>query len=215
MKIYVASSWRNPHQPGVVSAFREDGHEVYDFRNPGPSEHGFSWREIGTGWQEWTAEEYIAALEHPISEHGFSLDFDAMKWCDVCVMVLPCGASAHTEAGWCKGQGKRTAALLLDRIIEEHVVTGLPCFPNGELTGAPRESLPPFLAEVWERRGRPAFQDATNPYREVMRESIASRSRGWEPELMYRMHDLITPSLDAVCKWLAALPQVVALRVPG
>lgn len=26
---------------------------------------------------------------------------------DVCVMVLPCGRSANTEAGWMKGAGKR------------------------------------------------------------------------------------------------------------
>lgn len=33
-KIYVASSWRNQHQPQVVSFLREQGHEVYDFRHP-------------------------------------------------------------------------------------------------------------------------------------------------------------------------------------
>jgi hypothetical protein len=30
-----------------------------------------------------------------------------MQWADVCVMVLPCGRSANTEAGWMKGAGKR------------------------------------------------------------------------------------------------------------
>jgi len=38
---------------------------------------------------------------------GFKLDFDAMKWADACVMVLPCGRSANTEAGWMKGAGKK------------------------------------------------------------------------------------------------------------
>ena len=33
-KIYVASSWRNPHQPAIVEELRVAGHEVYDFRNP-------------------------------------------------------------------------------------------------------------------------------------------------------------------------------------
>lgn len=28
MRIYVASSWRNEHQPAVVKALREEGHEV-------------------------------------------------------------------------------------------------------------------------------------------------------------------------------------------
>ncbi len=30
-----------------------------------------------------------------------------MKWADVCVIVLPVGRSANTEAGWMKGEGKR------------------------------------------------------------------------------------------------------------
>ena len=30
-----------------------------------------------------------------------------MKWADCCVMVLPCGRSANTEAGWMKGVGKK------------------------------------------------------------------------------------------------------------
>ena len=38
MKIYVASSWRNLLQPGIVLALRRCGHEVYDFRNPAPGD---------------------------------------------------------------------------------------------------------------------------------------------------------------------------------
>ena len=45
-RIYVASSWRNTLQPGVVAALRGDGHEVYDFRNPAPGVKGFAWSEI-------------------------------------------------------------------------------------------------------------------------------------------------------------------------
>jgi len=30
-----------------------------------------------------------------------------MQWADICVMVLPCGRSANTEAGWMAGAGKR------------------------------------------------------------------------------------------------------------
>ena len=34
-------------------------------------------------------------------------DFRAMEWADTCVLVLPCGRSAHLEAGWFAGRGKR------------------------------------------------------------------------------------------------------------
>jgi len=107
MKIYVASSWRNQFQPQVVNILRSIGHEVYDFRNPVEGNNGFSWSEIDEDWINWTPLEYVTALKDPIAENGFKLDFDAMKWADCCVMVLPCGRSANTEAGWMKGSGKK------------------------------------------------------------------------------------------------------------
>lgn len=107
MKIYVASSWRNVYQPRVVQLLKQLGNEVYDFRNPAPNNTGFQWSQIDEDWQQWTPSEYIEALAHPIAEAGFKFDFDAMKWADACVMVLPCGRSANTEAGWMKGTGKQ------------------------------------------------------------------------------------------------------------
>ena len=105
-KIYVASSWRNQHQPQVVSFLREQGHEVYDFRHPA-GKTGFQWSQIDEDWRNWSTDQYRAALEHPIAQAGFKSDFDAMQWADVCVLVLPCGRSAHSEAGWMKGAGKK------------------------------------------------------------------------------------------------------------
>lgn len=107
MKIYVASSWRNEYQPMVVKALRAMEHEVYDFRNPPNGKGGFAWSDIDPNWLAWTSEEYKAALESPIAEEGFNSDFDGIKWADACVMVLPCGRSANTEAGWMKGAGKK------------------------------------------------------------------------------------------------------------
>jgi hypothetical protein len=106
MKIYVASSWRNSFHPEVVELLRNLGHEVYDFRNPAEGNYGFAWSDIDENWIQWTPEAYVKAMSHPIAEDGFKNDFDAMKWADCCVMVLPCGRSANTEAGWMKGVGK-------------------------------------------------------------------------------------------------------------
>jgi hypothetical protein len=112
MKIYVASSWRNTYQPGVVAKLRDLGHEVYDFRGPrdgwssGEEEGGFSWRTIDPNWQNWTPEEYIEALAHPLALEGFKRDMDALLRCDACLMVMPCGPSASMEMGWAKGAGK-------------------------------------------------------------------------------------------------------------
>jgi len=107
MKIYVASSWRNLIQPGIVHALRRCGHEVYDFRNPAPGQHGFNWREIDENWRAWTPPQYRAALQHPIARAGYELDIGALKACDACVLVLPSGRSASWEFGYAMGQGKR------------------------------------------------------------------------------------------------------------
>jgi len=103
MKVYVASSWRNEFQPGVVARLRADGHEVYDFKDA----DGFSWREIDLGWEHWSPAEYLRGLKHPYAERGFNRDMTALRTCDVCVYVMPCGVSASLEAGWACGAGKR------------------------------------------------------------------------------------------------------------
>ena len=110
MRIYVASSWRNEHQPEVVSALRAQGHSVYDFRNP--VHGGFHWGEIDPEWKQWTPTDYTVNIKHPRAEQGFASDMNALKTADACVMVLPCGRSASLEAGWAIGNGKPTAILL-------------------------------------------------------------------------------------------------------
>lgn len=113
MKLYVASSWRNPHQPDVVAELRKDGHEVYDFRNPAPGNTGFAWSEIDPDWRAWDAAQYREALYDPIAEDGFAHDWNAMEWADGCVLVLPSGRSAHLEAGYFVGAGKPLFILML------------------------------------------------------------------------------------------------------
>lgn len=115
MKIYVASSWRNPHYPAVVAALRDAGFDVYDFRNPGDGEEPFKWQYVGEDWMEWTPEQYREKLEHPRSVRQFGNDLRAMESCDACVLVLPCGRSAHTEAGWFAGRGKKVIVLIPER----------------------------------------------------------------------------------------------------
>lgn len=118
MKLYVASSWRNERYPEIVTALREAGHEVYDFRHPAAGDTGFHWSEIDPDWQQWTSREYIAGLLHPLAQEGFRADWDALMWAEGCVLVLPCGRSAHLEAGVAVGQGK-PLFILLDQIEPE------------------------------------------------------------------------------------------------
>lgn len=117
--IYVASSWRNKYQPEVVAELRKHDFDVYDFRNPEPGDHGFHWHDIDQNWQEWTPEQYISNLGNPIALKGFGKDYNAMLRADACVLVLPCGRSAHLEAGWFIGAVKKTIIYIPEKIEPE------------------------------------------------------------------------------------------------
>ena len=117
-RIYVASSWRNEHYPSVVKELRESGFDVYDFRNPpvkAGNENGFKWEYVSPEYMEWSPEEYREMLHHPKAEQQFANDIEAMRSCDTCVIVLPCGRSAHTEAGWFAGHGKTVVAYIPEK----------------------------------------------------------------------------------------------------
>lgn len=113
-RIYVASSWRNEKQGDIVKLLMMNGHQVYDFKNP-PHQAGFAWKQIDPDWQTWTAEQYRQHLcSSPRAAQGYMSDMRAMEWADTCVLVLPCGRSAHLEAGWFAGRGKRCIILTRD-----------------------------------------------------------------------------------------------------
>lgn len=114
-KVYVASSWRNQHYPEVVKRLKACGFDVYDFRNPPDGKGGFFWKDIDLEWENWSTEKYIVGLHHPWAEYGFKRDADAMREADVCVLVLPCGRSAHKEAGWMAGAGKKVVAFIPEK----------------------------------------------------------------------------------------------------
>ncbi len=147
MNIYVASSWRNNIQQKIVALLRLHGYQVYDFKNPRPGDNGFHWSEIEPSWKTWSPQQFRDSLNHPVAVAGFMSDMDALKACDVCVLVLPCGRSAHLEAGWAAGAQKPMVILLSDNDEPElmYKVTPYICTDEQELLIALEEierSLP-------------------------------------------------------------------------
>lgn len=130
MRIYVASSWRNERQPTAVDILRANNHEVYDFKHPAEGDDGFHWSDVMANYKKGSEnsladmDEYLSALESDIARKGFRRDFDAMNWADVCVLILPCGRSAHLEIGWMKGAGK-PCCIVLDPDDENKVTPEL------------------------------------------------------------------------------------------
>ena len=118
-RIYVASSWRNNYYPEVVERLKAAGHYVYDFRNPPHGGNGFHWTDLDKNAPNWTFEEYAKGLSHPLAERQFAADLEALQQADTCVLVLPCGRSAHTEAGWMAGAGKRVIVYIPEMVEPE------------------------------------------------------------------------------------------------
>jgi len=112
LRIYVASSWRNKRQPTVVDCLAMVGYHVYDFRNPEGGDSGFHWGDLDPGWESFDMARYTQALGHKVTEEAFAKDMAALRESDAVVLVLPCGASAHLEAGWAAGAGKHLLILL-------------------------------------------------------------------------------------------------------
>ena len=124
MRIYLASSWRNTSQPEVLRALRDAGHEVYDFRNP----PGGEWDSRGPWWTKAPSSDLKEAER--LKAMAFAIDYEYMEWAEVFVLLLPCGKSAHLEAGWATGRGKRVLILNPNLNHENELMyrlAGTPC----------------------------------------------------------------------------------------
>jgi hypothetical protein len=141
--VYVASSWRNPLQQGIVAALRSVGLQVYDFRAPVPGNDGFRWSKIDPQWLGWTPRDWQQALSHPIAKRGFHHDKAALGRADCGVLVLPCGRSAHLEAGYLAGFGKPVFTVAFDHVEPELMAL---------LLGPPR-NICTTMNELFDRLG--------------------------------------------------------------
>lgn len=161
-KIYVASSWRNPYYEQVVKRQREQGFEVYDFRTPPHGGAGFHWTYVDENAADWSFEEYAEGLKHPLAERQFKADLDALEWADACVLVLPCGRSAHTEAGWMAGRGKKVVVYipemqepeLMYKLFDGVVSNTFDLIRFFEPNKVPRKITKDEMDILWEESGR-------------------------------------------------------------
>lgn len=148
MKLYVASSWRNEYQPAVVLDLRDCDHDVYDFRNPNSGDTGFHWSDIDQKWETWTPKQFIEGLSHDVAIQGFKSDAEAMDWADACVLVLPCGRSAHLEAGWFVGENKPLFILISPDVENEPELMYL-------MAGDPRKQIHDSMGSLLDALGMP------------------------------------------------------------
>ncbi len=100
--LYIIGSLRNPEIPKIGCELRRRGFDVFDDWFAAGPEADDKWRE----YEESRGNTYKDALSGYAARHVYSFDVHHLNRCDVAVLVLPSGRSAHLELGWFLGQGK-------------------------------------------------------------------------------------------------------------
>jgi nucleoside 2-deoxyribosyltransferase len=106
--VYLIGSLKNPKIPEIARVLRENGYEVVDdWYAPGP--------EADDYWQKYEKQRgrtYREALNGLHVKHVFEFDKYHLDRCDIAVLVMPAGKSAHLELGYAIGRGKHGFVLL-------------------------------------------------------------------------------------------------------
>jgi hypothetical protein len=199
--VYVASSWRNPMQPAVISVLAAAGIDCYDFRNP-EGATGFSWSEVKSDH----GPESIAVCQH-CNERIVRSSFTALGFYEPDVdpandpVTWRHGATGYSS---CAGDWKNKA------------------IPR---KGSDWEQVDEYLRMVEHPRAIEGFdadfaamQKADTFVMVLPCGKSAHLELGWaigagkrtailledpvEPELMYRMADYLAPSVHALLGWL-------------
>lgn len=106
LNIYIATSWKNQVEAvTLANILREEGFAVDCFCDPSTGRFVFSYADLPVEARLYDhIDIFTSAI--PGSVKAFNEDRKWLEWCDVCIMLLPCGKSAHIEAGFAAGRGK-------------------------------------------------------------------------------------------------------------
>jgi nucleoside 2-deoxyribosyltransferase len=137
MKIYLIGSLRNFQIPLLAAYLRKNlcpADEVFDDWYAAGPEADDKWME----YEKDRGHTFIQALDGYAATHVYEFDKTHLDSCDVAVMVMPAGKSAHLELGYCAGKDKRTIILMkgeperFDVMYKfaDHVVTSWPDLLN-------------------------------------------------------------------------------------
>lgn len=105
MKIYIATSWKcEQWAKYVAEILRDDGHEVDCFCDESTGRYCFKWTDHFENIEDANVFSFLSL---PEARKAFEEDKKWIDWADALLMLYPCGNSAHLEAGYAKGSGKR------------------------------------------------------------------------------------------------------------
>ena len=172
MKIYIASSWRNPYLNDIVSILRDRNHEVHDFRangstQPFPGAAGSAGNQLEG--PDGGLDSVMSYLHLTSTQTSYQRQCAALAEAEVLLCVLPGGRSAHVELGMALGLSIPVVLLVHDGIEPDLMHLGVdavvaldpagefPSHANSRLTwrmhwpwpGIPRHGGAPGTAISW------------------------------------------------------------------
>ncbi len=108
MKIYIASSWKNEIElKQIAQILRNKGHMVDLFCETTNSRTAFHWSCFVEKEEDLIKYDATSFIKEEKVQKAFIQDKAWLDWAECCILVLPSGRSAHLEAGYAKGQGKK------------------------------------------------------------------------------------------------------------
>lgn len=106
--VYLIGSLRNPQVPCIARALRLYGYDVFDDWYAAGPEADDHWQR----YEQARGHSFAEALQGYAAGHVYAYDRSHLDRCDMGVLLMPAGKSAHLELGYMAGRGKRTFILL-------------------------------------------------------------------------------------------------------
>lgn len=100
--IYLIGSLRNPRVPEVAALLRKARYDVFDDWYAAGPEADDKWRD----YEKARGRDMTTALGGYAAQHVFNFDRQHLLRCDMAVLLLPAGKSAHLELGVVLGKEK-------------------------------------------------------------------------------------------------------------
>lgn len=108
MRIYIATSWKMENiAKGLTASLRERGHEVDCFCDQSSGRSVFHWSVFVDKEEDLKKYDALSFINEPQVRQAFREDRNWLDWAEAVVLIVPSGRSAHLEAGYAKGRGKR------------------------------------------------------------------------------------------------------------